>query len=38
MTYDGAGLAWKQILGAVIGVLVAAGGAWWGWGKTTQKK
>ena len=30
---NGAGIGWKQILGAVIGVLVAVGGAWWGWGK-----
>ena len=34
---NGAGLGWKQILGAVIGLLVAAGGAWWGWGKTGKK-
>ena len=29
----GSSLGWKQILGAVIGVLVAVGGAWWGWRK-----
>ena len=34
---NGAGLGWKQILGAVVGVLVVAGGAWWGWGKTGNK-
>jgi hypothetical protein len=26
-----AGIGWKQVLGAVVGVLVAAGGVWWGW-------
>jgi hypothetical protein len=30
---NGLGIGWKQILGAVVGVLVAFGGAWWGWGK-----
>ena len=35
---NGAGIGWKQILGAVIGVLVAAGGAWWGWRKAGAKK
>jgi len=34
---NGAGIGWKQILGAVIGVLIAAGGAWWGWGKMGKK-
>ena len=34
---NGAGIGWKQILGAVIGVLVALGGVWWGWGKTGKK-
>ena len=30
---NGMGIGWKQILGAVVGVLVAVGGVWWGWGK-----
>jgi hypothetical protein len=34
---NGAGIGWKQILGAVVGVLIAAGGAWWGWGKARKK-
>jgi hypothetical protein len=27
------GFGWKQMLGTGVGVLVALGGAWWGWGK-----
>jgi len=30
---NGTGLGWKQILGAVVGGLIAVGGVWWGWGK-----
>jgi len=30
---NGMGIGWKQILGAVIGVLVAVGGIWWSWRK-----
>jgi len=35
---NGAGLGWKQILGTVVGVLIALGGIWWGWGNTGTKK
>jgi len=35
---DVLGIGWKQILGAVVGVLVALGGVWWGWTKTETKK
>ena len=33
---NGAGIGWKQILGMVVGVLIALGGAWWGWGKARK--
>ena len=33
-----AGIGWKQILGAVVGILIAAGGFWWGWIKPKVKK
>jgi hypothetical protein len=33
---NGAGLGWKQILGAVVGVLIALGGAWWGFRKVEK--
>lgn len=35
---NGTGIGWKQILGAVVGVLVAAVGGWLGWGKASKKK
>jgi hypothetical protein len=35
---NGAGFGWKQILGTVVGVLIALGGIWWGWGNTGAKK
>jgi hypothetical protein len=35
---NGLGIGWKQILGAVVGALVAAGGAWWGWHRKDAKK
>ena len=35
---NGAGLGWKQILGTVVGVLIALGGIWWGWGNIGTKK
>ena len=34
----GPGIGWKQILGAVIGVLVAIGGVWLALNKPGQKK
>jgi len=34
---NGAGIGWKQILEAVIGVLIAVGGEWWGC-KTRKKQ
>jgi len=33
-----AGFGRKQILGTVVGVLIALGGIWWGWGNTGTKK
>ena len=30
------GIGWKQILGTVVGVLIAVGGVWWGWGKAEK--
>jgi uncharacterized membrane protein len=35
---NGLGIGWKQILGAVVGALIAVGGAWWGWRKEEPKK
>ena len=35
---NGAGIGWKQILGAVVGVLVAVGGGWLVWRKPASKK
>jgi len=35
---NGAGFGRKQILGTVVGVLIALGGIWWGWGNTGTKK
>ena len=32
------GISWKQILGAVVGAIVALGGLWLGWGKASKKK
>jgi uncharacterized membrane protein len=32
------GIGWKQILGAVVGVLLALGGVWWGWIRSSQKR
>jgi hypothetical protein len=31
----GNGIGWKQIVGALVGLVIAAGGAWWGWLKKT---
>ena len=33
-----AGIGWKQIVGAIVGILVVAGGFWWGWIKPKVKK
>ena len=35
---NGTGIGWKQILGAVVGVLVAVGGGWLAWSKPGPKK
>jgi hypothetical protein len=35
---NGSGFGWEQITGSIVGVLLVAGGAWWGWGKTGTKK
>ena len=35
---NGTGIGWKQMLGAVVGVLVAVGGGWLALNKQTQKK
>lgn len=32
------GIGLRQIVGAVVGVLIIAGGIWWGWYNLGQKK
>jgi hypothetical protein len=34
---NGNGFGWKQILGSIAGVLVAVGGGWLVWSKTSRK-
>ena len=35
---NGTGIGWKQILGAVVGVMIVVGGGCLGWGKAGIKK